>query len=93
MDQPEPCNMYSSGARIDVDVLHIESTHKISVRLKKMRELYYELEKELSVWCNNDDPDKLVNFNVGTLCCVKLPRACYRGKILRGIKNEKVCNF
>ena len=83
MNQPDEDLVFNGGARHEVDVLHVQSCHKISVRLKNMRERYFEIEKELNVWCSDHPDKKLVNFKVGTLCCVKLPRACYRGKILR----------
>ena len=83
--------VFSGGARLEVDVLHVHSCHKISVRLKKMREGYFNLEKELNIWCTDNPDKKLVNFQLGDLCCVKLSRACYRGKILR-LDNAKVRN-
>ena len=55
--------------KIAVDILHISSPHKISVRQSDHREQYYHFRRELEVSCTE-------SFLNGTLLSLPLERAC-----------------
>ena len=55
--------------KIAVDILHISSPHKISVRLSDHREQYYHFRRELEVSCTE-------SFLNGTLLSLPLETAC-----------------